>query len=69
MYELNDVLALFKGVSIFLEATAKHATRENEEAIYCPCKVCNNNVMYLYTDHEIIHEHLVRTGFMDNYFI
>jgi hypothetical protein len=25
--------------------------------------------MYLYTDHEIIREHLVRSGFMDNYFI
>jgi hypothetical protein len=25
--------------------------------------------MYLYKDHEIIHEHLVRCGFMDNYFI
>jgi hypothetical protein len=25
--------------------------------------------MYLYTDHEIIHEHLVHSSFMDNYFI
>jgi hypothetical protein len=32
-------------------------------------KVCNNNVMYLYKDHEILHEHLVQSGFMDNYFI
>jgi hypothetical protein len=69
MYEPGDVLAHFKGVSIFLEAAAQHATCEKEEAIYCPCKVCNNNVMYLYTDHEIIREHLVRSGFMDNYFI
>jgi hypothetical protein len=69
MYESGDVLAHFKGVSIFLEVTAQHATREKEEAIYCPCKVCNNNVMYLYKEHEIICEHLVRSGFMDNYFI
>jgi hypothetical protein len=69
MYKLGDVLAHFKGVSIFLEADAKHATREKEEAIYCPCKVCNNNVMYLYTDHEIIREHLARNGLMDNYVI
>jgi hypothetical protein len=69
MYELVDVLALFKGVSIFLEAAAQHATREKEDAIYCLYKVCNNNVMYLYKDHEIIHEHLVCRGFMDNYFI
>jgi hypothetical protein len=54
MYESGDVLAHFKGVSIFLEAAAQHATCEKEEAIYCPCKVCNNNVMYLYTDCEII---------------
>jgi hypothetical protein len=69
MYESGDVLAHFKGVSIFLEATAQHATREKEEATYCPCKVCNNNVMYLYKDREIICEHLVQSGFMDNYFI
>jgi hypothetical protein len=69
MYESDDVLALFKGVSIFLEATGQHATREEEEPIYYPCRVCNNNVMYLYIDHEIIHEHLVRSGFIDNYFI
>jgi hypothetical protein len=69
MYESGDVLAHFEGVSIVLEATAQHATREKEEAIHCPCKVCNNNVIYLYTDHEIIREHLVHSGFMDNYFI
>jgi hypothetical protein len=69
MYELGDVLVHFKGVSIFLEAAAKYATREKELAIYCPYKVCNNNMIYLYTDHEIIWEHLVHSGFMDNYFI
>jgi hypothetical protein len=69
MYESGDVLAHFKGVSIFLEAAAQHATREKEEAIYCPCKVCNDIVMYMYKDREIIREHLVQSGFMDNYFI
>jgi hypothetical protein len=69
MYQSCDVLAHFKGVSIFLEVTAQHATREKEDAIYCPCKVCNNNVICLYKDHEIIREHLVQSGFMDNYFI
>jgi hypothetical protein len=52
-----------------LEADAQHPTREKEEAIYYPCEVCNNNVMYLYKDHEIICEHLVQSGFMDNYLI
>jgi hypothetical protein len=69
IYQSGDVLAHFKGVSIFLEAAAQHTTREKEQAIYHPCKVCNNNVMYLYTDHEIIHKHLVHSGFMDNNFI
>jgi hypothetical protein len=58
LYELGDVLAHFKGLSIFLEATAQHATREKEETIYCPCKECNNNVMHLYKDREIICETL-----------
>jgi hypothetical protein len=69
IYESGDVLAHFNGVSIFLEAVTQHATHEKEEAIYYLCKVCNNNVMYMYKDHEIIHEHLVQSGFMDNYFI
>jgi hypothetical protein len=38
MYQLSDVLAHFKGISIFLEAAAQHATREKEETIYCPYK-------------------------------
>jgi hypothetical protein len=59
MHESGDVLAHFKVVSIFLEAAAQHTTREKEEPIYCSCKICNNNVMYLYKDHEIICQHLV----------
>jgi hypothetical protein len=69
MYESGDVLTHFKGVSIFLEAAAQHAIHEKEEAIYCHCKVCNNNIMYPCKDREIICEHLVHSGFMDNYFI
>jgi hypothetical protein len=69
MYESGDVLAHFNGVSIFLEVVAQRTTHEKEDAIYCNCKVCNNNAMYLYNDHEIICKHLVWSGFMDNYFI
>jgi hypothetical protein len=54
MYESGDVLAHFEGVSIFLEAAAQHATCEKEGAIYYPCRVSNNNVMYLYIDYKII---------------
>jgi hypothetical protein len=54
MYESGDALAHFKGVSVFLEADAQHATRKKEGVIYYPCKVCNKNMMYLYTDREII---------------
>jgi hypothetical protein len=66
---VGDVLAHFEGVLIFLKAVAQNATHEKEEAIYYPCKVCNNNVMCLYKDLEIICKHLVQSGFMDNYFI
>jgi hypothetical protein len=68
MYDSGDVLAHYKGVSIFLEAATQHTTREKEEAIYCSYKVCNN-VMYMYKDRKIIHEHLVQSSFMNNYFI
>jgi hypothetical protein len=54
MYQTGDLLAHFKGVSILLVAAAQHATREKEEAIYYPCKLCNNNVMYMCKDSEII---------------
>jgi hypothetical protein len=30
MYQLGDVLAHFKGVSLFLEAATQHATREKQ---------------------------------------
>jgi hypothetical protein len=63
------VLAHFKGVLIFLGAAAQHATHEKEEVIYCPYKVCNNNMMYLYKDRKTIREYLVWSSFMDNYFI
>jgi hypothetical protein len=50
-----------------LETDVQHASCQKEETIYCPCKVCKNVVMF--KDHEIIREHLVQSGFLDNYFI
>jgi hypothetical protein len=38
-----------------------------EETIYGPCKVCKNVV--LFKDREVIREHLVQSGFIDNHFI
>jgi hypothetical protein len=60
-------LAHFKGVCVFLETTVQHDSHQNEETKYCPCKVCKNDVMF--NDHEVIHEQLVWSFFMDNYFI
>jgi hypothetical protein len=67
MYRSGDALAHFKGVCAFLETALEHVSRQKEETIYCPCKVCKNFVMF--KDHEVICEHLVQSGFMDNYFI
>jgi hypothetical protein len=67
MYRSGDVLAHFKGVRAFLETTVQHASHQKEETIYCPCKVCKNIVMF--KDCEVIREHLIQNGFMDNYFI
>jgi hypothetical protein len=67
LYRSSDMLAHFNGVCAFLETTVQHASRQKEETIYCHCKVCKNDLMF--KDHEIIHEHLVWSGFMDNYFI
>jgi hypothetical protein len=61
------VLANFKGVCAFLETVVQRTSRQKEETIYCPCKVCKNVVMF--KDPEVIHEYLVQSGFMDNYFI
>jgi hypothetical protein len=67
MYRLSDVLAHFEEVCAFLETVVQHASRQKEETIYCPCKLCKNVVMF--KDREVIREHLVQSGFMDNYFI
>jgi hypothetical protein len=67
MYWSGDVLSHFKGVCAFFKTAVEHASHQKEEIIYCPCKVCKNVVMF--KDHEVIHEYLVRSGFMDNYFI
>jgi hypothetical protein len=67
MYRSSDVLAHFKGVCAFLETTVQHASHQKEETVYYPCKVCKNDVML--KDCEVIREHLVWSGFMDNYFI
>jgi hypothetical protein len=69
MYKSGDVLSHFNGVSLFFKTVVQHAIHKKEEAIYCPYKIYNNNVMYLIKDHELIRKHLVRIGFMDNYFI
>jgi hypothetical protein len=67
MYRSGDVLAHFKGVCAFLETIVQHVSHQKEEILYCPCKVCKNVVIF--KDCEVIYEHLVRSGFMDNYFI
>jgi hypothetical protein len=67
MYQSSDVLTHFKGVCVFLEIAVQHVSRQKEETIYCPCKVCKNNVMF--KDREVIRKHLVQSGFIDNYFI
>jgi hypothetical protein len=67
MYRSSVALAHFKGVCAFLEIVVQHTSRQKEEIIYYPCKVCKNYVMF--KDREVIHEYLVRSGFMDNNFI
>jgi hypothetical protein len=51
----------------FWKKNIEHASHQKEEITYCPCKVCKNVVMF--KDREVICEHLVRSSFMDNYFI
>jgi hypothetical protein len=63
----GDVLPHFKGVCAFSETDVQHASRQKEKIIYCPCKVCKNVVMFKVR--EVICEHLVQSGFMNNYFI
>jgi hypothetical protein len=51
---------------IFKNSGTTRFTSE-KETIYCPYKVCKNDVMF--KDREVIREHLVRSGFINNYFI
>jgi hypothetical protein len=59
-----DPLLYFKHVTQFVEATMTHTLRINKKEIWCPCKNCENNV--LWTTTEIIREHLLEKGFIDN---
>jgi hypothetical protein len=67
MYQSDDVLAHFKGVCAFFEIAVQYTSCQKEETIYYPCKVCKNVVMF--KDHEVILDHLVQSGFIDNYFL
>jgi hypothetical protein len=46
MYRSGDVHAHFKGVCAFLKIVVQHNSHQKEDTIYCPCKVCNNVVMF-----------------------
>jgi hypothetical protein len=65
MYRSGDVLAHFKGICVFFETAIEYASHQKEETICCPYKVCKNIVMF--KDHEVIRQHLLQSGFMDNY--
>jgi hypothetical protein len=67
MYRSSDMLAHFKVICAFLETAVQHASRQKEETIYCTSKVCKNYAMFKY--YEVIYEHLIWSGFMNNYFI
>jgi hypothetical protein len=67
MYQSGDMLAHFKGICAFLKTIVQHTSHQKEEIIYCPCKVCKDVVMF--KNHQVIREHLVQSGLMDNYFI
>ena len=71
MYSSNkgDVVSYFEQVTKFTEAAAQYASRQSEAAIYCPCKVCKNEAMYPCSDHETIRFHLLKNGFVKNYYI
>jgi hypothetical protein len=67
LYRSGDELVHFKGVCAILKTVVQHASRQKEEIIHCPCKECKNVMMF--KDREVIREPMVRSGFMDNYFI
>jgi hypothetical protein len=68
MYDgAGDPLLYFKHVTQFVEAAKMFALRMNKKEIWCPCKNCENNV--LWTMAETIREHLLEKGFIDNYSI
>ena len=67
MYDDGDAMAYFRGVAGFLDLAVKHASLEKQKGICCPCKKCKNDIMY--AERQEISAHLLRNGFMPNYFI
>jgi hypothetical protein len=62
----GDPLLYFEHVTQFVEAAKTHALRMNKK-IWCPCKTCENNIMWTTT--ETVREHLLEKGFINNYSI
>jgi hypothetical protein len=66
MYRSSYVLAHFNGEYVYFLKQSYNTLHVRKKTIYCPCKVCKNNMMFKHR--EVIHEHMIQSGFIDNYF-
>jgi hypothetical protein len=63
----GEPLLYFKHVTQFVKDAKTNNLRMNKKEIWCPCKNCENNVMW--TTSKMICEHLLQNSFIDNYSI
>jgi hypothetical protein len=54
-----------KEAAKFVELAKAHAARENLRSIFCPCKVCKNEIL-LQDPNEVL-SHIVERGFKKGY--
>src|SRR6266498_3172414 len=68
MYKVSRVEPLYLNkVEVFLEAAQKDARNKQLAEINCPCRDCNNFMLFPLAQLRTVREHLLRRGFTEDY--
>src|SRR5438105_4539075 len=68
MYKVSRVEPLYLAkVKVFLEATQKNARNKQLAKINCPCRDCNNFMLFPLAQLRTVRGHLLRRSFTEDY--
>jgi hypothetical protein len=68
MYDLARIDPVYiKNVRHFVEEAIRHANRQKNTDIFCPCVDCENKIAW--SDSKVVKSHLIKRGFKKSYTI